>query len=67
MTNGDKMKLPTTEQEVIDFIGSNFNVMYTHTLRGEKLPIDMIRYDLTVHDLLSAFANFDDGAMVTKI
>jgi hypothetical protein len=53
------MKVPQTEQEVIDFIGSNFNTMYTTNFHGDELPVDMIRYDLTVHDLLSAFAQFE--------
>lgn len=49
------MNIPKTEQDVIDFIGSNFNSMRTHDNEGNALTLDQVTYNLTVHDLLSAF------------
>jgi hypothetical protein len=43
------MTVPSTPEEVIAFIGANFEVM-------EEAPEpENVRYQLTVHDLLSAF------------
>ncbi len=46
--------IPKTPQEVIDFIGGNFNSMTKFSVEG-SLPLEDVRYSLTVHDLLSAF------------
>ena len=56
------MKKPKTPNEVIDFIGSNFNSMRTHGAAGVVLPLDLVTYSLTVHDILSAFEWAEDGA-----
>ena len=55
-----EMRKPTTEKEVIEFIGHHFNSMQTHGVDGSELPLDMIYYNLSVHDLLSAFNMSDD-------
>ena len=55
------MKKPTTPEEVIDFIGHHFNTMQTHGVDRKPLPLDMVYYNLSVHDLLSAFSMADDG------
>jgi hypothetical protein len=47
--------LPRTPQEMIDFIGSQFEVHQFAEKDGTPLPLDMNRFTLTVHDLLSAF------------
>jgi hypothetical protein len=48
--------IPRTPQQMIDFIGSNFNCMQTHTEDGSTaLSTDAVCYSITVHDLLSAF------------
>jgi len=56
------MRKPKTPDEVIEFIGSNFNSMRTHGPDGKKLNADMVTYSLTVHDILSAFEWTEDGA-----
>jgi hypothetical protein len=48
--------IPRTPQQMIDFIGSNFNSMQTHTEDGSTaLSPDAVCYSITVHDILSAF------------
>ena len=54
------MKKPTTPEEVINFIGHHFNTMQMQGVDFKPLPLDMIYYNLTVHDLLSAFNMSDD-------
>jgi hypothetical protein len=46
---------PSTAHEVIEFIGSNYESMETHSDDGILAEED-IRYLLTVHDILSAFS-----------
>lgn len=47
--------LPVTEQEIIDFIGSNFDVHQHSSTDGTPLDLADQRFTLSVHDLLSAF------------
>ena len=51
----DQPFLPRTPQEMIDFIGSHFEMHQFADAEGNPLPLDMNRFTLTVHDLLSAF------------
>ena len=61
---------PKTPEEVIAFIGSNYNSMIPTAdpvmnesgewVTGELLPLEDIVYSLTVHDLLSAFSEWSD-------
>ena len=53
------MKKPTTPEEVINFIGHHFNTMQMQGVDFKPLPLDMIYYNLSVHDLLSAFMSDD--------
>lgn len=62
--------IPTTPQEMIEFIGSNFDSMQADQWTDEVIPkpagdLSNVRYSLTVHDLLSAFdwAGLHDAAM----
>ena len=55
------MRKPTTEEEVIDFIGHHYSSMQTLVVDFKPLPLDLIYYNLTVHDLLSAFNMADDA------
>jgi hypothetical protein len=62
--------IPTTPEQMIDFIGSNFDSMqadgWTDTLPSKPTgDLSMVRYSLTVHDLLSAFewSNLDASAI----
>jgi hypothetical protein len=53
-------RIPTTPEQMIDFIGSHFDSMqadgWTDTLPSKPTgDLSMVRYSLTVHDLLSAF------------
>lgn len=49
--------IPRTPQEMIAFIGSNYNWKQTHNIDDGNPLRDMdVVYSLTVHDLLSAFA-----------
>lgn len=53
-------RIPTTPERIIDFIGSHFDRMqaegWTDTLPSKPTgDLSMVRYSLTVHDLLSAF------------
>lgn len=63
---------PKTPEEVIAFIGSNYNSMIKTAdpfwdesrkvwITGELLPLEGIVYSLTVHDLLSAFSEWADN------
>ena len=62
---------PKTPEEVIAFIGSNYNSMIPTAdpvmnesgewVTGELLPLEDIVYNLTVHDLLSAFSEWADN------
>ena len=54
------MEKPSTPEQVIEFVGSNFSSMRTHSETEGRLPIDRISYTLTVHDILSAFEFADD-------
>lgn len=57
---------PKTPEEVVAFIGSNYNSMIPTAepvmnesgkwVTGELLPLEDIVYSLTVHDLLRAFS-----------
>ena len=58
---------PKTPEEIIAFIGSNFNSMATNQpvlnndgewVAGEMFPLEDVTYSLTVHDLLSAFSEW---------
>ncbi|WP_455154105.1 hypothetical protein [Cupriavidus campinensis] len=62
--------IPRTPQEIIEFIGSNFDSMQADQWTDEVIPkpagdLSNVRYSLTVHDLLSAFdwAGLHDAAM----
>ena len=56
------MRKPKTPEEVIEFIGSNFNSMETEIGdTGVKRELDDVTYSLTVHDILSAFQGADVG------
>ena len=68
---------PKTPEEVIAFIGRNYNSMITTAYPvvtdsvgfsdwspGELLPLEDIVYSLTVHDLLSAFRECDEDMVV---
>lgn len=47
---------PKTPEEVIAFIGSNFNSMETEIGdTGVKRELEDVTYSLTVHDILNAF------------
>jgi hypothetical protein len=54
-------RIPQTPEQMIGFIGSNFNSMEAQGWTDE-LPanptgdLSMVKYSLTVHDLLSAFS-----------
>jgi hypothetical protein len=53
-------RIPTTPEQMIAFIGSHFNSMEAQEWAGEPVAkpagdLSMVRYSLTVHDLLSAF------------
>jgi hypothetical protein len=56
-------RIPTTPEQMIDFIGSHFNSMEAQEwseFSGDAVAkpagdLSMVRYSLTVHDLLSAF------------
>lgn len=68
--SGDARAIPTTPQEMIEFIGSNFDSMQADQWTDEVIPkpagdLSNVRYLLTVHDLLSAFdwAGLRDAAM----
>jgi hypothetical protein len=49
------MKLPETPAEVVDFIGGN----YASMLQTGGEPTADTKYVLSIHDLLSAFAEFE--------
>lgn len=52
------MDIPRTPEEVVAFVGSQFIAMRTHDPAGVPLLAEEVRYDLTVHDLQSAFDTF---------
>ena len=54
------MKVPTTPQEVIDFIGSNYCTRNRYDSERDLLPAEDFEYCLSVHDLLSAFSEAKD-------
>lgn len=59
-------RIPTTPEQMIQFIGSHFNSMeapgWTGGFPSEPTgDLSMVRYSLTVHDLLSAFDWADLG------
>ncbi|MCA7086095.1 Lar family restriction alleviation protein [Cupriavidus sp. DB3] len=52
--------IPRTAEQMIEFIGSNFDSMQADEWTDEPIPepagdLNNVRYSLTVHDLLSAF------------
>lgn len=57
---GAQPTMPTTAAEVIAFIGSNYDAMHERGFSGERLALDDVRFELTVHDLLSAFSDARD-------
>ena len=52
---------PTTAEEVRDFVGSNY--VSIAWARGRDFHDDEDRYTLTAHDLLSAFAQWQESAL----
>ena len=50
------VRLPQTDDEVADFIGANFEAMWTG--EGED---GVRRYKLSAHDLLSSFREWEEG------
>ncbi|WJN74416.1 hypothetical protein [Burkholderia anthina] len=66
--------IPTTPEQMIEFIGSNFNSMEPEGWTEEKFPLEPtgdlynVKYSLTVHDLLSAFSacGLDDAALAQR-
>lgn len=51
-------RLPSTPEDAIAFVGQHFNAMQTHREDGTPLDPQDVRFDLTAHDLLSAFDDF---------
>ncbi len=52
-------RLPTTPEEMIEFIGCHYNSMQFGDGDVEYTDKSRVRYDLTVHDLLSCFDWWD--------
>ncbi|MBU9312075.1 hypothetical protein [Burkholderia multivorans] len=67
-------QIPQTPEQMIDFIGSNFNSMEADGWTDDKFPPEPtgdlynVKYSLTVHDLLSAFSchGFEDAVTLSQ-
>lgn len=67
-------QIPQTPEQMINFIGSNFNSMEADGWTDDKFPLEPtgdlynVKYSLTVHDLLSAFSwhGLDDAAALAQ-
>jgi len=67
-------QIPQTPEQMINFIGSNFNSMEADGWTDDKFPLEPtgdlynVKYSLTVHDLLSAFSchGFEDAVTLSQ-
>ena len=63
--------VPSTPEQIISFIGCNFGSMeaddWTEELPQEPIgDLSNVRYSLSVHDLLSAFSEWSDSALLAQ-